>query len=202
VADTLAEVQLAQAVAGLTRLALDEPMTEIKDGPQFLNSLAREAEARREHAAGTLETISRLADEWAAAEPVVLPDPPLPPGFFGRVELPGRREYTGWITEGTSAGQAVRVVSDWDGRPLAEYQPGPNCLTVYLPTPLKRPEPQKAITYASHRFGDLDDDIDDLWHSAPEDEGQDDEQDDWHRPDCPNTGGDPEQCGCAQAVPF
>jgi len=53
--------QLAVAEAALRRLALDEPMTVYA----FQRAVA-EAAARREYAAGTLETIARLAPAGAA----------------------------------------------------------------------------------------------------------------------------------------
>jgi hypothetical protein len=60
---SLAEAQLAVAAAGLARLALDEPVTDLGPGNRAYGALAAEMSARREHAAGTLETITRLAAE-------------------------------------------------------------------------------------------------------------------------------------------
>jgi hypothetical protein len=75
-------------------------------------------------------------------------EPSLPEGTFGRIELPGYRNHTGWVTEETRFGVQMAVVRDWDGRVVAEVAPGPLCQFVYLPTPLRRPEPQErpAIT--------------------------------------------------------
>ena len=53
---SLAGVQLAQAVAALRRLSLGEVMTGALPDPW------EELEARRQHAAGTLETIARLGE--------------------------------------------------------------------------------------------------------------------------------------------
>jgi len=84
----------------------------------------------------------------AAGEPQ--PASPLPPGIYGRVELPGFRKHTGWMTEGMLAGQAVMVISDRDGEVLAEYIPGPASRFVRLPVPVpsqpgEEPEPPRAI---------------------------------------------------------
>jgi hypothetical protein len=77
--------------------------------------------------------------------------PPLPDGQYGRIELPGYRNHTGWVTEETRFGVQMAVVRDWDGGVVAEVAPGPLCQFVHLPTPLKRPEPQErpAITRAN-----------------------------------------------------
>ena len=74
------------------------------------------------------------------------PESPLPEGVFARIELPGYRQHTGWITEETRFGQQMAVVRDWDGREVAIAVLGPGCQVVILPTPRKRPEPPKAIT--------------------------------------------------------
>lgn len=94
--------------------------------------------------------------------------PPLPEGIWGRVELPGMRSHTGWITEGTRGGQCVLVVRDWEDRPLGEYILGPACRHVHLPTPQKRPEPQEraAITPGDPWAHDLDDDEDDIGYDS------------------------------------
>ena len=69
-----------------------------------------------------------------------------PPGIWARVELPGWRNHTGWITEEMRFGTAAAVVRDWDGREVAVVYPGPACQVLPLPTPLKRPDPVAAIT--------------------------------------------------------
>jgi len=76
-------------------------------------------------------------------------DAPLPPGRWGRVELPGYREDTGWLAEETRFGQVVIVVRDWNGAEVANAIIGPMCRVVYLPTPLRRPEPRAALPAAS-----------------------------------------------------
>jgi hypothetical protein len=43
------------------------------------------------------------------------PEPELPEGEFGRIEMPGYRQHTGWVTDGTRFGHPVAVVRDWDG---------------------------------------------------------------------------------------
>jgi hypothetical protein len=68
-------------------------------------------------------------------------EPPLPPGQFGRIELPGYRNHTGWITEETRFGVQLAVIRDWDGHEVAAVAVGPLCQVVYLPTPLRRPDP-------------------------------------------------------------
>ncbi len=98
-------------------------------------------------------------------------EPPLPEGIYGRVEFPGMRGDTGWITEATRGGQCVLVVRDWDGLPLGEYILGPACRLVHLPTPLKRPGPQeerRAITRQPASFGEYEeDDPDDDYDPRP-----------------------------------
>lgn len=79
-------------------------------------------------------------------EPEAGPEPPLPAGQFARVELPGYRQHVGWVTDENRFGVQMAVVRDWDGREMAAAVIGPNSQVVYLPTPLKRPEPQQAIT--------------------------------------------------------
>jgi hypothetical protein len=81
-------------------------------------------------------------------EPVAEPppdEPLLPEGEFGRIELPGYRQHTGWVTEETRFGAQVAVVRDWRGLVLAEVVIGPGSQFVHLPTPLRRPEaPEQA----------------------------------------------------------
>lgn len=86
-----------------------------------------------------------------------------PAGIFGRVELPGYRQHTGWITEEPRFGQQMAVVRDWDGREIAMAALGPGCQVVVLPTPRKRPEAPKAITggYGPGIAADIDGDEDD-----------------------------------------
>lgn len=81
-----------------------------------------------------------------AGEPA---DPPLPEGEFGRVDLPGYRNHTGWVTEETRFGVQVAMVRDWDGHVLAEVAMGPGCQFVHLPTPLKRPERKEPAAITS-----------------------------------------------------
>lgn len=142
------KAQLTQAVAALRRLALPDMLLRGSEGYR------EELDARREHAAGTLETIARLGEigegqaealvaEYAAgkAEPAPEPEPapPLPPGDYGRLELPGYRSHTGWWTPGVLAGQQVMVCTDREGNAVAEYIPGPASRFVRLPVPVTRP---------------------------------------------------------------
>lgn len=89
-----------------------------------------------------------------------LEEDPRPDGFWGRAEIPGMRNHTGWITEETRFGTQLAVVRDWDGRVIAEMGIGPACRVLHLPTPLKRPEPPKAITTWDGERDD-DEDLDD-----------------------------------------
>lgn len=66
-------------------------------------------------------------------------EPPLPEGQFGRIELPGYRQHTGFVTEESRFGVQVATVRDWDGQVIAEVMPGPGSQFVHLPAPLKRP---------------------------------------------------------------
>ena len=79
----------------------------------------------------------------AAAAPEA--EPSLPDGIYARVELPGYRQHTGWVTEETRFGMQMAVIRDFDGRVLAEAALGPGCQVVHLPTPLKRPDPPLAL---------------------------------------------------------
>jgi hypothetical protein len=122
------------------------------------------------------------ADREAGYEPVTEPssaddEPSLPEGIYGRVEFPGMRGDTGWITEGTRGGQCVLVVRDWDGCPLGEYILGPACRLVHLPTPLRRPEKQEraAITGSADPWGHYADDEEDVDDDDDLDEGDDDD---------------------------
>ena len=71
--------------------------------------------------------------------------PDLPDGTWARVEMPGYRENTGWVTEGDCFGARAAVVRDWDGGIEAEVILGPGCRVVRLPAPLRRPEPRVAL---------------------------------------------------------
>lgn len=62
-----------------------------------------------------------------------------PVGIYGRLELPGRREWTGWITSEERFGVTMCVVRDWDGIELVAAQPGPNAAVVKLIPPGLRP---------------------------------------------------------------
>jgi hypothetical protein len=81
--------------------------------------------------------------------------PPQPEGEYGRVEIPGFRNNTGWITEGFRAGAGFLVISDRDGTVLAEVAPGPNTRIVHLEVPPERPA---AATLLAITGGDPDDD--------------------------------------------
>jgi transcriptional regulator with XRE-family HTH domain len=85
-------------------------------------------------------------------------EPQLPDGRWGRIEMPGYRQHTGWIADEPRFGQQAAVVRDWDGRVVAEVFLGPACRVVYLPTPLNRPGPDEPQAIAAGGWGgDLDD---------------------------------------------
>lgn len=98
---------------------------------------------------------ARHEDAGAAAEPE---GDTRPDGFWGRVEIAGYRDATGWVTEQTRFGQQCAVVSDWEGRETDTFILGPNSRVLHLPTPLKRPGPVAAITAGDDE--DLDDGYD------------------------------------------
>lgn len=77
----------------------------------------------------------------------------LPEGIYARVEMPGYRQHTGWVTEETRFGAQVAVIRDWDSRPVAEVAFGPGCQLVHLPTPRKRPDAPLAVTDGSEDDG-------------------------------------------------
>jgi len=107
----------------------------------------------REYAASKAGRQAAEADE-PAPEPV----PSLPPGDYGRIEIPGFRNHVGWWTEGLMAGQPVMVCSDRDGKVLARYIPGPGFRFVDLevPSATVRQEDRPALGWS----GDRDDDPD------------------------------------------
>lgn len=65
---------------------------------------------------------------------------PRPAGFWGRIELPGMRHYTGWIAEEERFGMKGAVVRDWDGRETHFVIPGPNSPVYHLLIPAQRPD--------------------------------------------------------------
>lgn len=116
------------------------------------------------------DALDRTVEVWrawheAAFAEMTAPEPePLPDGIFGRIELPGYRNHTGWITDELRFGQQVAVVRDWDRCEVAMVVLGPGCQIVALPTPLKRPDPAPpAITSGrwDGREDLVDDDLDD-----------------------------------------
>lgn len=95
----------------------------------------------------------RIADALGVTASSLLPVPhrgetepvPLPEGEYATVHIMGHDYETGWVTDGIRAGVPVLVIRDWDGRVLREV-PGQSLYQfVPLATPLKRPEPQKAL---------------------------------------------------------
>ena len=85
------------------------------------------------------------------------------PRIYGRIEMPGYRHHTGWITEQTIFGQPAAVVRDWDGNQLAAVFPGPGCQLVCVPTPLRRPA---AITTSRPTLDDWQPTADDIDEAA------------------------------------
>lgn len=78
----------------------------------------------------------------AAEAAEAVQEPPLPPGRWGRIEIPGFRQHTGWITEETRFGVQMAIVRDFSGIEEAAVAVGPGSRVVFLPTPLRRPEPE------------------------------------------------------------
>ena len=152
-----------------------EAMTWI--APVYLHLLVERAAANPdppEDVALTNEALqyARKALDGEVPAPEARPGPAAeerPPGIWARVELPGWRNHTGWITEEMRFGTAAAVVRDWDGREVAVVYPGPACQVLPLPTPLKRPEPQTALSGPGPRpaFADVDDDP---WAGQDDDE--------------------------------
>lgn len=70
---------------------------------------------------------------------------PLPEGIFGRVELPGWRNHTGWITDELRYGIQMAVVRDRAGAVLAEVALGPGCQIIRLAPPLPDGAPRAAL---------------------------------------------------------
>lgn len=108
------------------------------------------------------DELNALADRIEAdARGEGKPEPPLPEGEWARVEILGHDSHTGWVTERTRAGQPVMVISDWDGRVIAEI-PG-HALYRYVPlaTPLKRPDPAPQRARITAGRSDYDEDGDD-----------------------------------------
>jgi len=98
---------------------------------------------------------------------------PLPPGRFGRVEIPGYRENEGWISEETRFGLQVAVVRDREGCETAAIGIGPLCRVVWLPVPSPRPEPRLALPPGDPDVAwageddDEDDEDDEVYEAAP-----------------------------------
>lgn len=164
--DVGARIREARKVAGLTQEALAAllPVGRAEVGhyetgnadPRVLG-LLRIAEALGVPAASLLPDQAPKGAQGAAEGR----EPSLPEGIYGRIELPGYRNHTGWVTEETRFGVQMAVVRDWDGRVVAEVAPGPLCQFVHLPTPLKRPEPQeRAAITSGNPWGDEPDDWD------------------------------------------
>lgn len=125
------------------------------------------------------------ATEGSEEEGGTAPEPDLPPGRYARVEIPGFRQNTGWVTEETRFGVQCAVVRDWSGVVEAEVVIGPGSRVVYLPTPLKRPEPQAAIECGTGGFGyEVDGPDERICICGPDAAGEAPD----FRPDCPEHG--------------
>lgn len=111
---------------------------------------------------GIRMALSRLDDARQPGREAAEPEP-LPDGVFGRIELPGWRNHTGWITDETRFGIQMAVVRDRAGIVLAEVAVGPGCQLVRLAPPLQVAAPQAALPpgAGSSDGADPDDDEDD-----------------------------------------
>jgi hypothetical protein len=109
---------------------------------------------------------SEFGRDWKPVEDEEPPPSPaedLPPGVYARIELPGYRNHTGWLTEETRYGVQMAVIRDWDGLEIAEVAIGPGCQIIRLATPLKRPEPppqRLAIPSSRDPWDSDEDDLD------------------------------------------
>jgi hypothetical protein len=122
--------------------AMDKAMAQAYDAETArLTSASEDGNSLTGNAAGTCDADTRS----------------LPAGRFGRVELPGYRENTGWITEETRFGMQMAVVRDFDGTEAAVVMLGPACRIVWLPTPLKHPGPRDPLGLAAGDEDDADD---------------------------------------------
>jgi len=100
-----------------------------------------------------VNTARQAPPEIPAQEPA-----PLPPGRYGRVEIPGYRENEGWISEETRFGLQVAVVRDREGTETAAVGIGPLCRVVWLPVPEADPEPVLALPAGGSPWAGQDDD--------------------------------------------
>ena len=103
------------------------------------------------------------------ADPIPGADP-RPDGFWGRVEIAGYRDATGWVTDEPRFGLQMAVVRDWDGRVIDEFAMGPNSRIEHLPTPMKRPGPRAITASGSAAEGDAGDPDEYLTGDDDEDE--------------------------------
>jgi hypothetical protein len=89
-----------------------------------------------------------VKDAAMAGQPAPSQEPGIPPGEYAMIELPGYVDHVGWLTDGTRAGQPVIVVSDRDGKKLAEVSPGAYRRIVPLQVP-ERPDPLPGLPDAT-----------------------------------------------------
>jgi transcriptional regulator with XRE-family HTH domain len=141
-----ARIRAARERSDMTQQALAEMLGTTQTAVSYW-----EAGRRDPGVTGLLRLAGALSADPAALLPGYPedPEPSLPEGVYGRVELPGYRNHTGWVTEETRFGVQMAVVRDWDGAVAAEVAPGPLCQFVHLPTPLKRPEVQERAAIAA-----------------------------------------------------
>lgn len=152
--DLGAKICVARQSAGMTQEALGEALGRTQTAVSYWEAGKRDP---------GVPDLLRVAVALGVSAGTLLPDtapkadePALPEGIYGRVELPGYRNHTGWVTEETRFGVQMAVVRDWDGRVVAEVAPGPLCQFVHLPTPLKRPDPQERAAITSGAGGSDD----------------------------------------------
>ncbi len=139
-----------------TRASLEFELLESAQSLIYSGLDSADAEAWQSQYEEYLKTVTNVNAE---------PEPGLPEGVYGRIELPGYRAHTGWITDETRFGVQMAVARDWEGREMAAAVIGPNSQVVYLPTPLKRPEPPRALGVAVDAWDSAED-------SAYDDDGE------------------------------
>ena len=173
--------------------AVPGPVMKLLESAWDLIESGRGAASWETAAAEWGERFEALAAGYAAAakgEPAPGPErPAAPPPRLANVEVKGFRDLgVVAVSEITLAGVPFLHAESRDGS-SADFPASSVHFIAWLPPGSPWPEKPKAIAAP------------DPWTYEPDD-APDDDRDEWHRPGCPNAGGEPDACGCAQAVPF